>query len=51
MYTDDITAIYLEATESSRYLAPKPSADLDFRGYWKDSFQTIEEIYEAVSLG
>jgi hypothetical protein len=52
MYTEqDISAAYLEATESSRYLAPKPSADPDLRGFWKDSYQTIEEMYEAVSLG
>jgi len=52
MHTEqDISAAYLEVTESSRYLAPKPSAAPDLRGFRKDSNQTIEEMYEAVSLG
>jgi hypothetical protein len=52
MYTEqDISAAYLEVTESSRYLAPKPSADPAFRGHWRDGYQTIEETHEAVSLG
>lgn len=39
MYTnEELSATYLDATESSRYLPPKPSANPEFRGYWNNSF-------------
>jgi hypothetical protein len=47
MYShEEAVEAYLEATQTSRHLAPKtnPTPDPDFTGFWKTAFSTIEEM-------